>query len=163
MRERGFSLIELLIVIAVMGIIMAIATYYWGQMQLKSAVESEARKMYADLMNIRMQALYRKTSRSVIINGTQFNVYSSAVTTVAPIVTKQLPYPMVWNGSGTAMTFDAQGLMNGSSDRTLCILPTNDTTIVNAAYVDSLVVSRTRINLGKRTGGDCTSGNIEQK
>jgi prepilin-type N-terminal cleavage/methylation domain-containing protein len=164
MRARGFTLVELIIVIAIMGILMAIATHNWQAMQLKTGVESQIKTMHADLMAIRLQALYRKQPRSVVISGQQFRVYSSTEITSTPLETKQLGYA-VWNNAGTTLTsliFDAQGLMNGS-ERTICILPTNDTLVVNDAAVDSLVVSQARINLGKRTGGDCKSGNVEQK
>lgn len=162
MGKRGFSLVELIIVLAIMGTLMAIATHNWQQMQVKSGVESQIKTMHADLMEIRLQALYRKQPRSVVISGQQFKVYSSMVITSTPLETKQLRYPIVWNSAGTTLTFDAQGLMNGN-ERTICILPTNDTLVVNDAAADSLVVSQARINLGKRTGGDCKSGNVDQK
>lgn len=161
MGARGFSLVELLIIIALMGILMAIATLSWQEMRTKSYTESQIRTMHADLMSVRLQALYGKRARSVVIADQLFKVYSTADTSVSPIETKKLTYPTVSNVSG-ALVFDAQGLLNGNQ-RSICILPTNDTSVVNAAAVDSLVISQTRINLGKRTEGDCKSDNIEQK
>lgn len=160
MRDRGFTLIELLIAIAIMGILMAIATHSWHEMQVKSAVESEIKKIHADLTEIRLQALYTKTARSVILSGQQIKIYSSTDTSVDPIVIKQLRYPIVWNG-GDPLTFNSQGVT--SDIGSICVLPTNDTAVVNSAAVDSLVVSQARLNLGKRTGGVCKSENIDQK
>jgi len=159
MRERGFSLVELITVIAITGILLSIATLNWNAMQTKSAIESQIKMIHADLNEVRLQALYSKTPRSVVINGQQYKSYSSAVTSVAPLATKQLRYPVAWNG-GT-LTFDAQGLTTDMGS--LCVLPTNSTADVNSAAVDSIIVSQARINLGKRTGGDCTSAHIEQK
>jgi hypothetical protein len=112
-------------------------------------------------MAIRLQALYSKRARKVDISGQTFKIYSSTEITAVPLETKQLSYPVVWNTSGP-LTFDTQGLMSGS-ERSVCILPTGDTTVVNTAAVDSIVVSAARMNLGKRTGGDCKSANIDQK
>jgi prepilin-type N-terminal cleavage/methylation domain-containing protein len=161
MGQRGFSLVELLVVMVIMGILLTIATLNWNNMQTKSAIESQIKTMHADLLEVRLQALYTKTPRSVVISGQQYKEYATADTSVAPLVTKQLRYPVVWNGGGTTLTFDAQGLTN--NERSICILPTNDTTVVNSASVDSIVVSTARINLGWRNGGDCTSANIDQK
>lgn len=165
MREHGFSLVELMIVIAISGILLAIATLNWNAMQTKSAVESQIKTIYADLTEVRLQALHTKKPRSVIISGQLFKVYSSEVTSVTPVVTKQLRYPITWNG-GADLTFDEQGLTTNAGS--LCVLPGNDTTTVNSAAVDSIVVSQARINLGKRTGvgagvGGCASASIEQK
>jgi len=159
MRAHGFTLVELLVVIAIMGILLSIATLNWNAMQTKSAVESQIKKIHADLMEVRLQALYGKRARSVVISGQVYKSYSSTVITSTALETKQLRYPVVWNG-GVALTFDAQGLTTDQGS--LCVLPTNDITVINSAAVDSLVVSQARINLGKRTGTECISANIEQ-
>ena len=160
MCQRGFSLVELMIVIAIMGILLSIATLNWNEMQTKSAVESQIKKIHADLMEVRLQALYSKRSRSVVISGQVYKSYSSTVITSTALETKQLRYPVVWNGGGP-LTFDAQGLTN--NQRSLCVMLTSDIAVINSAAVDSIVVSQARTNLGKRTGGGCASANIEQK
>ena len=156
MRERGFSLVELVVVLAIMGTLLAIVSLNWHEMQMKSAVESEIKKIHADLMEVRLQALYGKKARSVVISGQQFKVYSSAATgSVPPVVTKTLPYAVEWHG-GSPLTFNAQGLTTDVGS--LCIVPTN------SAAVDSIVVSTARINLGKRqTGEACNSDHIDPK
>ncbi len=163
MRQRGFSLVELLVVMTLIGILLAIATYNWSQMQTKSAIENQIKMIHADLMEVRLQALYTKTARVVNISDRQYKAYATTDTTVPPVVVKQLTYPVTWTpAESTSLTFDAQGLMNGN-EKSLCILPTNDTTVVNSATVDSIVISQARINLGWRKGGDCKSDSIDQK
>lgn len=165
MCQRGFSLMELLITIAVMGILLSIGTINWNEMQKKSGVESQIKTIHADLMQVRLQALYGKRSRSVVISDQVYKAYSSAVITPTPLETKQLRYPVTSNTTGGVLTdylltFDSQGLTNDVGS--LCILPTRDILVINAAVVDSIVVSQARINLGKRTTGDCKSDNISQ-
>lgn len=164
MCVRGFSLIELLIGMVIMGILLSIATLNWNAMQTKSAIESEIQQIHADLLEVRLKALHSKTERSVIFSGNVYKEYASKVTSVTtteePIVTKQLRYPVDW-GRGV-LTFDAQGLTNDIDS--LCVLPTNSTADLNSAAVDSIVVSQARLNLGKRARpGGCSSDKIDQK
>lgn len=157
MRQRGFTLVELMVVIAITGILLSIATLNWNEMQRKSAIESQIKTMHADLMEVRLQALYGKRARSVVISGQVYKSYSSTVITPTPLETKQLSYPVVTNTNGSTLTFDKCGLVfNGYS--AVCVGPVN-----NTAAVDSLVINVSKNNLGKRDGGGCGTSVITQK
>ena len=165
MRRNGFTLVELLVVLTVMGILLSIATMNWNSMQKKSAVENEAKTVFADLMTARLDALYSKRPRSVVFSGVQFAVYSSSLTSVNPVSRKTLRYPLQWQPAGPSLTltFDASGLSTAGSDTPVCIDPENNLAIANSGAVDSIVVSAARIKLGKRQGGSCDPLTITQK
>ena len=162
MDQRGFTLVELMIVVGIAGILFAIATMNWNQMQVKSGIETEIKTMHADLMEVRQQALYTKQKRMVVISGQSFRVYPGIDTGVTPVVTKQLRFPVLWNGTGALeLEFDTQGM--AVTESTICVVPTGSLTQLNSAYVDSLIVSTAQINLGLRTEGTCTSDKIDPK
>jgi len=160
--QKGFSLVELIVVMSIITILSSIAMMSWNRLTTKSNIESQIKTLHADLMSIRLEALYGKRPRSVVVNGKNFMVYSSSVTTVPALLTKSFKFNFILNGTGNTVTFDTSGMTNGT-ERTICIDQYNDTTKVNDAYVDSLVISQARINLGKRGGGDCDSSNVTQK
>lgn len=163
MRQSGFTLVELLTVIAIMGILLAVGTLAFGTMQKNAGMEAQVRMLQADLLELRQQALYRKRPRSVVISGQSFNIYSSATVTASPQRSKTLNYPMLWSSGGT-LTFDSQGLTGvGGTERFLCIAPNGSLSQLTSAAVDSLVISDAQINVGIRTGGTCNSDNIDKK
>lgn len=163
MRQRGFSLVELLTVMAIVGILLTVSTMAFSRMQTNSMIESQVRTLQSDLLELRQQALYGKRPRSVVISGQSFSVYSSATITATPLRSKTLRFPMVWSSSGT-LTFDSQGLTGvGGGERALCVTPTGSLSQLNSASVDSLVISDAQIDVGIRTGGTCNSDSIDQK
>jgi len=164
MGRNGFTLLELLIVMAIGGILLTIAGVNWNNMQKKSAVETETKMIYADLMATRLDALYSKRARSVVLSSTQFSVYSSSLTSVNPQSRKTLRYPLKWKPASTTLTlsFDSGGLYTAGADLPLCVDPANNLTVSNLGAVDSLVVSAARIKIGKRSG-DCDVSNIAEK
>jgi len=153
MREEGFSLIEVIVVIGIAGILMAIATLQFNEWTRKSNIEAQTKMMYADLMTVRGEALFRKKERIVRLTGNQFSVYSSNMAAGTPVLRKTLNYPIVGTGD---ITFDTQGLTNDLMS--ICVEPAG-----NPGAIDSIVVLRSRIQMGKRSAGDCSGGNIERK
>jgi prepilin-type N-terminal cleavage/methylation domain-containing protein len=57
--SRGFTLVEILIVLAIFGFLIVVAVSTFSEMTEKYRVEAETKKLYADLMDARARALQR--------------------------------------------------------------------------------------------------------
>lgn len=155
MNERGFTLIEIVIAIAVMAILATIGTFQFNQYMRKSSVESQTRKLYGDILELRSKALFEKRPRALKLTTTSYSLYSSEVMSVNPVSTRPLDVPITWNVS-TDITFDTSGMTN--DNKAIC---TNQT---NSSPVDSIIISTTRIRLGKLgQGAACAEANIVAK
>lgn len=154
MNKRGFSLVELLTVIAVIEILSAIATFGFSQYQVKSRIASQTRQLYGDLIEYRAKALYEKKNWTFRIAAAGYGIYSSANTIGAPVKTVTLNYS-VTSDNAADIVFNTQGYISISgNDKSICISQAND------AVVDSIVISTTRLQVGKKTGVDCAAANI---
>ena len=58
-RSAGFTLLEIMIVIAIVGIVVLIASSNFREMMEKYRVEDETKQMFADLMDARGRAMQR--------------------------------------------------------------------------------------------------------
>lgn len=159
MEARGFSLIELIVVLAIAAILLSLATLQFVSMSQKSAIESQVRLMYADLLEVRQKALYEKTARAVLVTATQFNVYSDGSTSGIPTMSRTLSYPVTATTTPLVVVFNTYGIAgDGSTTSFICVSDPSD------AVVDSIIVDPMRIELGKRNaGGDCADGSITRK
>jgi prepilin-type N-terminal cleavage/methylation domain-containing protein len=160
MSRRGFSLIELLTVIALIGILSALGTFAFSQYAVKSRISSQTRLLYGDLMEYRTKALYEKKRWTFKISATGYGIYSSTNTTVAPVKSIALRYGIT-SDTADDVTFDSNGLIHFSSDisdltltKSACVAAAND------AVVDSVVITATRVQVGKKTGVDCVAAAI---
>jgi prepilin-type N-terminal cleavage/methylation domain-containing protein len=163
-RQDGFTLVELVTVMAIMAILLSIATANFNRYTVKTNIEKEVQTIYSTLMTVRLEAFTCKTTRTVTLGNKQFYVYSSAVITPRPIMSVALGYPVVMNVTPNVtpgqVTFDSGGLLvdsNGvplTTDITICVDPTGNLGS-NPGNTDSVEISTAKIYMGKRNGGAC--------
>jgi prepilin-type N-terminal cleavage/methylation domain-containing protein len=76
---NGFALTELVVVIAIIGILLGIAVPNFNQWQRKSKVEAQVKEMSTDFNELRIRAITRKQRHSITLNANSyvFRSYSS--------------------------------------------------------------------------------------
>lgn len=163
MRQRGFTIVELLIVIAIAGILMTFATLSFNEISRKQAVNDEIKMIYADIASARADSMYQRKQRRIVLTGTSFRIYSSleSGSGVQPMLDKTLQYPIM-SGTGNTRTFnfDTSGLLTGGNSASICVNPPSD----YGTVVDSIVVYTTRTTYGSwNNTGACDDANIDLK
>lgn len=159
----GFSLIELLITIAVMGIVLGIATLNFRTWQVKNNMEAEIRDIFVDLNEARTNAFTQKRNHRIIFQPNSYvmkrysteNEPKSAGTN---IVTKSLKYGLTsknTTGSDLAVDITDRFVEFNSGGFTSNLF----TVIMNPLSADvslnCLVIYETRVNMGKINGTSC--------
>jgi len=168
MKKDGFTLIEVLVVIAIIGITASFAMISMAGWVRKYNVESEIKQLYADLMKARVTAMNNNRAQFVSLSASQYTIYNDTNpspngdgtlqplqdTIIAPATS--LKYPMNWSGSAE-IDFNSRGFVT-TLPKTICVYSN-----INPSY-DCIKVSTTRIILGKLiTQGVCDADSCEPK
>lgn len=158
--RKGFTILELLIVMVIIGVLLSIAGLNFGTWQKKYYIKDQAQDMAADLSNLRLTAIQTKTDYLVVLSANPklmtFRQYSTneSITTSTGKQTfrKDLKYAISGNPTGTTGSSDLQVDQHGSTGswQTIYLQPYG----TDAGY-DCLVVSPAHINLGKNNGSAC--------
>lgn len=153
-NNKGFTLTELLIIIAIMIALVSIAGYAYNAYMVRYNIEKEIKELYADLMTARMRALQQNqqyliqfgisTYTTYIDNDQDSQVDNPGDTLVGDLSKSGLSYNLNWNFGGT-IAFDSKGLSNVNGSVWIS-LPNNKP---NDSEYDCIRVSRTRVKLGK--------------
>lgn len=182
--HHGFSLTELIVIIAIIGILASIATLNFNQWQRKYAIEAQVKEMLADLSNVRMQAIQTKREHRVFLNPQSYTTVryddtEAEAVRIEPtdgasggVVVTTMGQTMADRQFRRALRFEIQQYTAGvvtPFDNTPLIInnrgyvtPVSHMTIAisfgdtsNAAY-DCLLITDARINIGRINTNDNT-------
>ncbi|MGD0587051.1 MAG: prepilin-type N-terminal cleavage/methylation domain-containing protein, partial [Oryzomonas sp.] len=67
-NSHGFTMVEMLIVVAIMAVLLSLATMQYSSWQVKTSIATQTRELLADLSDARLGAIQTKGSRTVILS-----------------------------------------------------------------------------------------------
>lgn len=161
MNRRGFTITELMVVIAIISILLALATLSFNHWQRKANVEKEVKELFADLMDMRQQAMVSVMTHRINFvseNNVTFQRFRDENDVTGTLIRqKNLPYAITRSASFATIDFNFRGMMVDPTTKAICVY--SDT----GAAVDSVLIMQSRISLGrlKNQGGDCDASNID--
>jgi Tfp pilus assembly protein FimT len=172
----GFSLIELLLVIALATALVGMGVASFTGLAKRSDVDNQAKRIHADLSNVKIMAMSKGRTHFVALNANGYTAYDDnspapdgddalTVGTDATVMqsgeilglnaaSKQF-FPIAWNGDA-AIGFNARGLRTNANPVTVCIFSD-----ARPRY-DCVNVASARITLGKLlVQGVCSEANCQ--
>jgi type IV fimbrial biogenesis protein FimT len=152
--QSGFTLIELVLVVTIIGIIATMATLSYSRLNEKSRVESYTKDIYSLLMRARNDAANINANCTVTLAANQIQTIQDRnrdgdVTDSGETVSTDFPqFTITYTAS--SVFFDRRGITNNIQT----IRITGYSANIEPA-MDCIVIANTRINIGKFSGATC--------
>lgn len=171
MKERGITLIELIVVISIIGILIVAFGFSFKKWMEKYRIEKQMREMYSDLLNFKTKAMQRNRVHFIVLNNNSYTIYedtnpvpdgNDTLETGADtkMLSKNLLYPIVATFELPAtLRIDQRGLLGKNGIGVLRIdfgwfsKEFRDKEPPDSDY-DCLNLKETRINMGKWNDND---------
>lgn len=172
-NNRGFTLTELLIVIAVLAILAAVAAPGMSGFVRKNRVQNQTRRIYSDLMNTRVMAMNTNRTHFMVfglpnneyqvIEDTDGDMTPDAAPADTVRLARQAVVPFTWSNTtvqnevitqtftNNRAVFDGRGFASQTGN--ICIFAPDLRPTENC-----IVVTPTRIRIGKYTDGATAAG-----
>jgi len=164
--RRGFTLVEVLSVIFIVGLLMGIAAVNYQSMQKRYTEEKQVKQLYADLLNTRIRAMQHGRDHFVLLanNTTMYSIYED---------TSPSPDGDGFFSSATDSLLSTQSIISAHtliiSVPTLTIVQFNNKGILSASTptvsvrinpsvgeeYDCVVIDEIKTGMGKMNGANC--------
>ena len=161
---KGITLLELMVVIAISGILMGIAGFAVQGLRDRQDVESQIRQLHIDMMNARVRALHKNKTYFVTVTTSGYQITEDTNESGGdspddgdmPLwpAPKQFKFPSQWNGT---IVMDGKGIVSKSTGPLLtnaALAIRFDTDGMDPEY-DCISLGPTRIRAGKWNGMKC--------
>ncbi len=159
-NNSGFSLLELVVVLAIVGTLLTISTIAFHNWMRKSRVEAQIQQMMADINSTRLRAMTSKQRHSIVLDADKyaFRSYSSEAESIdngrlisnPTDVRFRLKKDATTNFTGERYEFDQRGILQGIGN----VMPILIEYEGDAAK-DCLNLQGIRVTAGKRSGDVC--------
>ena len=120
--DKGFTLFEVLVVMAIMGILMTLAIISFSDMRQRQLLERQTKGIYADIQSGRLRAIQRGVDEFVslqnpaacrIFEDTGDTFFSAATDSLVSDYSLVPPYTMVLsNAAVTLVQFSPKGMVS---------------------------------------------------
>jgi type IV fimbrial biogenesis protein FimT len=112
--KRGYSVIELIIAVAVAGILAAIALPSWNRLLPFYQLDSSARQLQSELHNIKMRAAAENVGFQLVysVSAAAYTIQRNSIV----VVTKPLPAGVIVTNAG-AIAFSPRGTASANRIR----------------------------------------------
>jgi prepilin-type N-terminal cleavage/methylation domain-containing protein len=168
--QSGFTLVELVVVIAIISVLLAISTLYFNQWMRNKNAEAEVRQISTDINELRVRAMTTKNRHSITINTSRYSFQNYSTDDLSKC-TGGTPYGKTTNvtfklkknatdyyvGScsdvgGDTFEIDQRGMLVGSTGSIFLDYG-------GSASLDCLILDTVRVNVGKTdaTGAKCNA------